>query len=73
MDGFASTDRLVVIAASNLVDRLDPALLRPGRFDRQIYVSPPDVRAREEILRVHCRDKPMADVDLGLVARQTAD
>ncbi|MGH2850417.1 MAG: ATP-dependent metallopeptidase FtsH/Yme1/Tma family protein [Solirubrobacteraceae bacterium] len=72
MDGFASTDRLVVIAASNLVDRLDPALLRPGRFDRQIYIAPPDVHAREEILRVHCRDKPIANVDLALVARQTA-
>jgi cell division protease FtsH len=72
MDGFSSSDRLVVIAASNLLDRLDSALLRPGRFDRQIYVAPPDVHAREEILRVHCRDKPVADVDLELVARQTA-
>jgi cell division protease FtsH len=59
MDGFASTDRLVVIAASNLIDKLDAALLRPGRFDRQIYVAPPDVHAREEILRVHVRDKPI--------------
>ena len=72
MDGFASSDRLVVIAASNLLDKLDSALLRPGRFDRQIYVSPPDVHAREEILRVHCRDKPTADVDLEMVARQTS-
>src|SRR3984957_13782749 len=56
MDGFGSSDRLVVIAASNLLDSLDSALLRPGRFDRQIYVSPPDVHAREEILRVHVRD-----------------
>jgi cell division protease FtsH len=72
MDGFASSDRLVVIAASNLLDRLDTALLRPGRFDRQIYVSPPDVHAREEILRVHVRDKPVAEVDLAMVARQTS-
>src|SRR6202023_1325735 len=72
MDGFASSDRLVVIAASNLLDKLDSALLRPGRFDRQIYVSPPDVHARGEILRVHCRDKPTADVDLEMVARQTS-
>jgi cell division protease FtsH len=72
MDGFRSSDRLVVIAASNLIDRLDAALLRPGRFDRQIYVAPPDVHAREDILRVHCRDKPVGDVDLELVARQTA-
>src|SRR5580698_860449 len=59
MDGFSSSDRLVVIAASNLLDRLDAALLRPGRFDRQIYVAPPDAAARVEILRVHCRDKPV--------------
>ncbi len=72
MDGFNSSDRLVVIAASNLLDRLDSALLRPGRFDRQIYVSPPDVHAREEILRVHVRNKPVADVDLEMVARQTS-
>jgi cell division protease FtsH len=72
MDGFSSSDRLVVIAASNLLDRLDSALLRPGRFDRQIYVSPPDVHSREEILRVHVRNKPVADVDLEMVARQTS-
>jgi cell division protease FtsH len=72
MDGFRSSDRLVVIAASNLLDRLDAALLRPGRFDRQIYVAPPDVHARADILRVHCRHKPVGDVDLELVARQTA-
>jgi cell division protease FtsH len=72
MDGFGTTDRLVVIAASNLLDKLDTALLRPGRFDRQIYVAPPDVRAREEILRVHVRNKPVVDVDLEVVARQTA-
>jgi cell division protease FtsH len=73
MDGFSSSDRLVVIAASNLLDRLDSALLRPGRFDRQIYVAPPDAAARVEILRVHCRDKPVdGDVDLELVGRQTS-
>ena len=72
MDGFRSSDRLVVIAASNLLDRLDAALLRPGRFDRQIYVSPPDVARAREILRVHCRDKPVGDVDLDVVARQTS-
>ena len=72
MDGFAGTDQVVVMAASNLLDKLDPALLRPGRFDRQIFVSPPDVSGREEILRVHTRNKPVQGVDLGLVARQTA-
>src|SRR3954454_6550206 len=73
MDGFGSTGDLVVIAASNLLEKLDPALLRPGRFDRQILVSPPDVRGREQILRVHTREKPLADdVDLELIARQTA-
>ncbi|MGA2758313.1 MAG: AAA family ATPase, partial [Solirubrobacteraceae bacterium] len=72
MDGFKSQDRLVVIAASNLLEKLDMALLRPGRFDRQIYVSPPDVHAREDILRVHVRNKPVGEVDLEMVARQTA-
>jgi cell division protease FtsH len=72
MDGFKSQDRLVVIAASNLLEKLDMALLRPGRFDRQIYVSPPDVHAREDILRVHVRNKPIGEVDLEMVARQTA-
>ena len=73
MDGFSSTGDLVVIAASNLLEKLDPALLRPGRFDRQVFVSPPDVAGRDAILRVHCGNKPLgADVDLGLVARQTA-
>jgi cell division protease FtsH len=73
MDGFSSTGDLVVIAASNLLDKLDPALLRPGRFDRQVFVSPPDVAGREAILRVHCRDKPLgADVELAVVARQTS-
>jgi cell division protease FtsH len=73
MDGFGSTGDLVVIAASNLLEKLDPALLRPGRFDRQVFVSPPDVTGREAILRVHTRNKPMgADVDLSLLARQTS-
>jgi cell division protease FtsH len=72
MDGFATTGRLVVIAASNLLDKLDPALLRPGRFDRQIFVTPPDVKGRRGVLGVHTRDKPLQDVDLGLVAAQTS-
>jgi cell division protease FtsH len=73
MDGFNTSGDLVVIAASNLLDKLDPALLRPGRFDRQIFVSPPDVGGREAILRVHTRDKPLAaDCDLEMVARQSA-
>ncbi len=72
MDGFSSSGRVVVIAASNLLDKLDPALLRPGRFDRQVFVVPPDVRGRLGVLQVHTRDKPMGDVDLGLVAKQTS-
>ena len=73
MDGFDTTGDLVVIAASNLLEKLDPALLRPGRFDRQILVSPPDVGGREAILRVHARNKPLgADVDLSTLARQTS-
>src|SRR6187455_1821494 len=59
LDGFSARDEIVVIAASNLLDMLDPALLRPGRFDRQIFVSPPDVAGREAILRVHTRGKPL--------------
>ena len=72
MDGFGGGDDLVVIAASNLLDKLDPALLRPGRFDRQIFVSPPDLDGRVEILEVHSRTKPLKDVDLNMVARQTS-
>jgi cell division protease FtsH len=72
MDGFASRGRLVVIAASNLLEKLDPALLRPGRFDRQVFVAPPDVKGRQGILAVHTRDKPIQDVDLALVAQQTS-
>src|SRR5918993_736522 len=67
MDGFGSSERVVVMAASNLLEKLDPALLRPGRFDRQVFVSPPDVKGREKVLAVHTRDKPLReDVDLGL-------
>jgi cell division protease FtsH len=73
MDGFASADQIVVMAASNLLEKLDPALLRPGRFDRQVFVSPPDVHGRRKILEVHTRDKPLlADVDLDVVAQQTS-
>ena len=75
MDGFASSaeGRVVVMAASNLLEKLDPALLRPGRFDRQVFVSPPDVQGRERILRVHTANKPLRDdVDLSIVAQQTA-
>jgi cell division protease FtsH len=74
MDGFTSSRKdVVVVAASNMLDKLDPALLRPGRFDRQIFVSPPDVGGRERIFGVHSRDKPLADdVDLRLLARQTS-
>jgi cell division protease FtsH len=73
MDGFGTSDDVVVIAASNLLDKLDPALLRPGRFDRQIFVAPPDVKGREGILQVHTRDKPLGeDVDLELLAKQTS-
>ncbi len=73
MDGFESSGDLVVMAASNLLEKLDPALLRPGRFDRQVFVSPPDVDGRERILQVHTREKPLgADVDLRTVAAQTS-
>jgi cell division protease FtsH len=72
MDGFAGSGRVVVIAASNLLEKLDPALLRPGRFDRQVFVVPPDVRGREGVLKVHTRDKPLKDVDLSVIAQQTS-
>jgi cell division protease FtsH len=73
MDGFSSTGDLVVIAASNLLEKLDPAILRPGRFDRQVFVSPPDVAGREAILRVHTRDKPLGGgCDLATIARQSS-
>lgn len=72
MDGFGGNEGVIVIAATNRSDVLDPALLRPGRFDRQILVGRPDVKGREAILRVHARNKPLADdVDLKVVAQQT--
>ena len=73
MDGFAANEGVVVLAATNRADVLDPALLRPGRFDRQIYVGLPDIRGRESILKVHVKEKPLAeDVDLKKVAQGTA-
>jgi cell division protease FtsH len=73
LDGFASAAQVVVMGASNRIQDLDPALLRPGRFDRQLLVAPPDLAGREKILQVHTRGKPLADdVDLESVARQTA-
>ena len=72
MDGFGRTEGVIVLAATNRPDILDPALLRPGRFDRQIYVGAPDVKGREEILKVHARGKKLDDtVDLKVVARST--
>ena len=73
MDGFGTNEGVIVMAATNRADILDPALLRPGRFDRQIYVGLPDVRARKEILELHGKKKPMAeDVDMSVVAKRTA-
>ena len=73
MDGFGTNEGIIVMAATNRVDILDPAILRPGRFDRKITVSPPDVGGREEILNVHAKNKPLAeDVDLKQVAQTTA-
>ena len=73
MDGFESNDGIIVMAATNRADILDPALLRPGRFDRQINVNLPDVKGREQILKVHARNKPMApDVNFRTIARITA-
>ena len=73
LDGFTTRKDVVVIAASNLLEKLDSALLRPGRFDRQIFVSPPDVGGREGILKVHSANKPVAEgVDFNLLARQTS-
>ena len=72
MDGFESNEGVILIAATNRPDVLDPALLRPGRFDRQIVVDMPDVRGREAILKVHCRDKPLASgVRLDIIAKAT--
>ena len=73
MDGFDANEGVIVIAATNRADILDKALLRPGRFDRQVYVGLPDVKGREEILKVHTRNKPLApDVDLKTIAKSTA-
>ena len=73
MDGFGTNEGIIVMAATNRVDILDPAILRPGRFDRKITVSPPDVGGREEILNVHAKNKPLSeDVDLRQVAQTTA-
>ena len=73
MDGFGSNEGVIVMAATNRQDILDPALLRPGRFDRQIYVGLPDIKGREEILKVHAKKKPLAeDVSLNQIARSTA-
>ena len=73
MDGFAANEGVIVIAATNRADILDKALLRPGRFDRQVYVGLPDIKGREEILRVHTRNKPLApDVVLKTIAKSTA-
>lgn len=73
MDGFGVNEGIIVMAATNRVDILDPAILRPGRFDRRIHVGLPDVRGREDILKVHAKNKPLAeDVDLEEVARTTA-
>jgi cell division protease FtsH len=73
MDGFGSNSGVVVLAATNRADILDPALLRPGRFDRQVYVGRPDSRGREEILAVHTKNKPLAeDVDLKVLAQSTS-
>jgi len=73
MDGFNSNEGIIILAATNRPDILDPALLRPGRFDRQVTVDRPDVKGREEILKVHVRKTPLAsDVDLAVIAKQTA-
>lgn len=73
MDGFEANESVIVMAATNRRDVLDPALLRPGRFDRQVYVNYPDIKGREEILKVHTKNKPLApDVDLSKIAAATA-
>ena len=73
MDGFGVNEGIIMIAATNRVDILDPAILRPGRFDRKVGVGRPDVKGREDILKIHCRQKPLGDdVDLHEIARTTA-
>ena len=72
MDGFNTNDNIVIVGATNRIDMLDPALLRPGRFDRHMFIGNPNIRAREEILRVHTRNKPLGDdVDVTVIARKT--
>ena len=72
MDGFNTNDNIVIVGATNRIDMLDPALLRPGRFDRHMFIGNPNVRAREEILKVHTRNKPLGeDVDISSIARKT--
>jgi len=72
MDGFSGNEGIIIVAATNRPDILDPALMRPGRFDRQVHVGLPDVKAREQILRIHVRKKPLAeDVNLEVVAKRT--
>ena len=73
MDGFGANEGVIMIAATNRPDILDPALMRPGRFDRQVIVGRPDIKGREDILKVHARGKPLAsDVDLSVIAKSTA-
>ena len=73
MDGFLSNEGIIVLAATNRADVLDPALLRPGRFDRQITVNVPDVKGREGIMKIHARNKPIdKDVDFKAIARLTS-
>ena len=73
MDGFGVNEGIIVMAATNRVDILDPAILRPGRFDRKVGVGRPDIKGREEILHVHAKDKPLGeDVDLKQIAQTTA-
>ena len=73
MDGFEGNSGVIVMAATNRVDILDPALLRPGRFDRQVYVGLPDIQGRKEVLQVHSRAKPLAeDVNLETLAKSTS-
>ena len=73
MDGFGVNEGIIVMAATNRVDILDPAIMRPGRFDRKVYVGRPDIGGREEILAVHAKNKPLGDdVDLKQIAQTTA-
>lgn len=74
MDGFGANEGIIVLAATNRVDILDKAILRPGRFDRKISVNPPDIKGREEILKLHVANKPLAeDVDLNEIPEQQPD